>query len=621
MSAQRLQETISDARLDALRQLSIMDTEHDPPFDRIVRMVASFFSVESAGIHLLDDSRQWVKAFEGTRFACAREDSICQFTVEQDGDLIIPDTREDARTRNLSIVTDPPHVRFYAGAPLRTEKGQVVGTLCLIDSQPRSGLSADEQYWFGEFANLVIETMELRVHYHLAQEELQSAIELDAVTGLRNRASLVHAGQRLMEAGRQGVPVGAIKVQLDRMSLINRATGESGNAAVLREAAERLRTLAGPDEMLARGDGDNFILFRVGGQHHELKSLEEWLENRSREVLEAIADPMEVGDQSISISASVGLALFDEGAPVFHVIDAASAASVGAQDGGGNRAVWFTPEAFTDFQQRIDMESELAEAIANDGLAVHYQPIVDVTQSNCIVGVEALVRWPREDRAPVGPDRFIPVAEEVGLIDDLGLWVFERACRDVAAWHARGWDLWVSVNISPVQLNDPDLVGKLTQRASAAGLSCGYIKLEITEAALTDDSGDVDSMLEQLHEAGFLLALDDFGTGYSSLARLIRMPFDTLKVDRGFVNDCPNGPGAAVVISVGGLAGQLGMNLVAEGVEYETHERFLRDNDYILAQGYRYARPMPAAELEQQLESGGNGSEPSPTGPRVSSGS
>jgi len=593
--------TATDARLEALQRLHILDSAHEPPFDRIVRMVADFFGMPNVGIHLLDDERQWVKAFEGQRFTCAREDSVCQFTLAHDDLLVIPDLRADERTRELGIVTGAPHVRFYAGMPLRTREGHAVGTLCLIDTAPRAALDASEERWLREYADLVIETMELRVEYHQSRQELQTAIEFDAATGLRNRASVVREGQSLLDATPAPAGVAAIKIRLDRMDLVMGATGQAGSSAVLRTAAERLQTVTESDDVFGRGEGDTFVMVRVRPLQTDDRQLERWLESKARQLLSRMAEPMTVDRQTLSVTCSIGLAAFSDGTPVYHAVDAAAAASLASRENGGNQAQRFTREAFAGFRERVAVEADLREAIAQRAFAVHYQPIVDMAARRRVVGAEALVRWPRGDQHPVGPDRFIPVAEEIGMIGELGLWVFETACRDLAAWHRQGWTMWISVNLSPLQLHDPGLTEQLAERARAAGVDCSQIKLEITESALAAHTDEVTQTLQRLGAAGFLLALDDFGTGHSSLARLIRMPFDTLKVDRGFVDDCPDGPGAAVVTSVSALAQRLGIKLVAEGVEHAGHERFLLDHGYTLAQGYFYARPMPAAALTDHL--------------------
>lgn len=591
----------SDVRVNALHRLQILDTDYEPPFDRIVRMVADFYSVPHVGIHLHDNDRQWVKAFEGQQFTCPREDSVCQFAIAQQDLLVIPDLSADPRTRELAIVTDPPHVRFYAGMPLRTREGHLVGTLCILADEPRPPLEASEEHWLREFADLVVETMELRVDYHRSQQELRTAIEYDAVTGLRNRASLIHESQHHFDKMPAPVGVTAIKVRLDRMDLVEGATGQQGIRKVLRTVAQRLQAMLAPGDLLGRGEDDSFGIVRVFQMDSDRRKLDRWLDRTASDVMSRLADPMTVGSEQINITTSIGHAAFTDGTPPHYVFDAASAASLASQRNGGNQVQHFEPGAFTEFRERIGMETDLRAAVAEGALTLAYQAVVDMTANGRIIGAEALVRWPRGDKHPVGPDRFIPVAEEIGLIQELGLWVFDAACRDLAAWQRAGHDLWISVNLSPMQLDDPQLAEELARRAQSAGVECSRLKLEITESALAMQLDPMDHAIQQLRSAGFLLALDDFGTGHSSLARLIRMPFDTLKVDRGFVNDCPDGPGAAVVTSVSALANDLGMKLVAEGVEHAGHERFLCDHGYTLAQGYYYARPMTAESLSEHL--------------------
>lgn len=585
------------ARLGALHRLNILDSEYEQPFNRIVRMVAEFFNIPNVGIHLLDDERQWVKAFEGQRFACPREDSVCQFTLSHDDLLVIPDLRDDLRTCDLGIVTGSPYLRFYAGTPLRTRDGYVVGTLCLIACEPRPPLDANQERWLLEFAGLVIETMELRADYHRSQLDLLTAVEFDPITGLRNLASLIREGQRLLDDS-AATSACAMKISLDRMDVVIGAAGQNGNNEVLREAAKRLRAALGPDELLGRGDGDNFVIVRVC----HLQGDDRAFAAISHQVLCCLAEPMAIEGQQFNITASVGYATFADALLVYEVVDSASAASLASQNNGGNQAQRFDPTAFARLRERVSMESALRDAVAGCKFTVHYQPIVDITTGTRVVGAEALARWPRSDGQWIGPDLFIAMAEELGLIHELGLWVFDTACRDLATWSYQGHDLWISVNLSPLQLNDPYLADKLAERAHVAGVDCSRIKLEITESAVSAHIDDFAELMDRLRSAGFLLALDDFGTGYSSLARLIRMPFDTLKVDRGFVSDCPAGPGAAVLTSVSALAHHLGMKLVAEGVEVETQDRFLRSQRYTFAQGYYYARPMPAASLAEFLQ-------------------
>jgi len=584
-------------RLQSLYRLRILDTAAEPPFDRIVEILAELFDVPNVGIHLLDDERQWVKAFKGQEYSCPREDSICQFTIAQQEIVNLSDVREDARLADLGAVSMDDGIRFYAGAPMFTRDGAAVGTLCLIDTEPREALTPEQERSLQAFAQLVVETMELRVDYHMSQRHLQAVVEIDPTTGLLNRSALLRNTLQRLEGITPPAGIVALQVRLDRVNLVTRALGGSGRSSLLRMVGERLKRLVTSDEQLARGDGDAFSLTAVRHQP-DGPALAEWAHERAHRILDRLAEPYEVDGEVIYISATVGAARFDGETPPYYAVDAADAAALVGQEMGGNRVAWFTPEAFTDFQDRLSLENALREAVTTGSLELAYQPIIDLAAGGHVVGVEALVRWPHDGWPQVGPERFIPVAEEIGLIHELGMWVVDAACADLAAWRGRGWQLWVSINLSPVQLREPTLVEDLVARVRAQGVEPSDIKLEITESALATEFDAVQTALQRLHEAGFRLALDDFGTGHSSLARVIRLPFDTIKVDRGFVWDCPEGAGAAVVASLADLARMLTMDAVAEGVETMTHESFLRDHDYKLVQGYYYAHPMPAVEIE-----------------------
>jgi EAL domain-containing protein (putative c-di-GMP-specific phosphodiesterase class I) len=219
-----------------------------------------------------------------------------------------------------------------------------------------------------------------------------------------------------------------------------------------------------------------------------------------------------------------------------------------------------------------------------------------------LVGAEALLRWPQPaGEPPIRPDVFIPLAEELGLMDRIGEQVFEASCAQLRRWRAQpGWQtFWVSVNLSPVQLQDPELAPRFTRIARDAGVTPQDIKLEITEGAFEDGFKVAGPVIDELAEAGFTLALDDFGTGHSSMSRLINMPFRVLKVDRSFVDQCPDGPGAAVVSSLSQLTQSLQLAALGEGVETAEHEGFLRTCGYTYAQGFYYGKPMPAADFRR----------------------
>lgn len=570
------------------------------PLERLMRLVADAFGVADPVIHWSHDDGPRAQTLADRSFSDSGESTICALTVDEGDVLVIPDLREDPRTCDLSCVTGAPGRRFYAGVPLMTPDRRTLGALDLFDGVPGRGLDGVEADRLWQYSRLIVEMAAMRSTNHASLPGEARMVELDAATGLRSRAALVRAAQRMVDTAGEARDIGVIKVRLDGMDRVRAKAGEQGCSDVLRAASARLRELIAPHDMLARGDGDNFLLLRLVDASHERASLEDWLDSLSNQALARFAEPFQGAGQAFRLSASVGSAAFFGHSVIYDVVDAASAASLGSQEDGGNRAKRFTSDALAGCRECEGIELELRGAGLSTDFTVNYQPVVDMT-TGAVAGAEALVRWPRGEGEAVGPDTFVPVAESIGMIHELGMAVFDAVCSDLGHWYRRGWQLEIAVNLSPVQLDAPALADHLARRVRAAGLPCSLIKLEITESALTTHVDAVAQTLAALRAAGFRLSLDDFGTGYSSLARLIHMPFETIKVDRTFVGDAPGGPGAAVVTSVSALARDLGMTLIAEGVEYDEQQRFLLDRGYRYAQGYLYAQPMPAASLSDYL--------------------
>lgn len=583
-------------RLAALQRLDILHSRAEAAFDRIADLAARLFEVPIAAIHLIDDRRQWVKAAHGQSLdELPREQTLCQHPLQQDDVVVIPDTTVDARSRELWYVTGKPEIRFYAGAPLRTREGAVVGTLCLMDTRPRAPLDEAQTALLRQLADLVVETMEMRVAHRQAHSAVVSAVEEDALTGLLNHRGVIHRLRERLgsEAGIRETVV--LEVRLDRLETLQRAHGWTTRNEVLRQAAERLAGGRDGTEIQARTGGDTFLLIR---SFPDTEDASAWADARTSDLLALLREPFVTGNEVFHLSASVGVASHPrDAATPFQLLDAADEAAGEAQDAGGDRVARYRVEHAASHRHRLSIEARLRRTLANGGLEVAYQPIVDIGGPARVVGAEALARWPQPEGNPIGPEVFIPVAEAAGLIGPLGRWVFERSCEQLAQWHADDRRLWLSVNISPMQLANAALADELTATAERAGLRPDTIKLEITESALVADDATVARVLTELREAGFTLALDDFGTGHSSLARLLRMPFHVLKVDRGFVIDCPGGPGAAVVSSLAAFSSRLGIQALGEGVETQAQETFLRDHGYRLAQGYRYAPPLSAADF------------------------
>ncbi len=584
-------------RVDALERLEIVDTDREDTFDDLCRLAAKIFGVELAQIHLLDDEREWVKAAScGTRpRAQPAYQSVCAHTIQHDGILVIPDLSQHGRFCERDFVGGPSGLRFYAGAPLRTNRGHSVGTFCLLDRAPRAQLSDRELDLLGEFASATAHAIELRRAHERAEHNLHQVVTQDALTDVMTRTGLLLALQRRSRDGEQAQPpLSVIELRLQRIDAVKWAYGAARSNRVLIEAARRLRALASHTEMVARIDDMTFAVVRTTAQDGDPPT-QAAVEQRARAVLERLREPFLAGDTSFHVEPVAGIGQLPlHASDPYTLLDVAHEAALRAESSTRDRLCWSDASKAVSQREKLSLEARVRAAIANDGFSIALQPIVDLQSANRCVGAEVLVRWPDSGDPPIGPATFIPLIEELDLVGDLGRSVFVQACDSLLhLQRAHRSDFWLAVNLSPLQLQDERLPHALAAIARDKGVAPESIKLEVTESALVGDFDRAARVLHELTDAGFALSLDDFGTGYSSLSRLIHLPFSTLKVDRSFVWDSPQGPGAAVVMSLAGLASSLGMSTVSEGVEDEVRESFLLRQGYTYGQGFRYAKPQP----------------------------
>lgn len=588
-------------RVDALERLEIVDTDREETFDDLSRLAAKISGVELAQIHLLDDQREWVKAAScGTRpKAQPAHQSVCAHTIQRGDILVIPDLSQDERFHTRDFVTGPGGLRFYAGAPLRTCNGHSVGTFCLLDREPRPELSDRELDLLREFASAAAHVIELRQAHQRAERNLHQVVTQDALTDVMTRTGLLLALQRRGGDGEEPQsPLTIIELRLQRIDAVKWAYGTARSNRVLIEAARRLRALASHNEMVARIDDMTFVVVRTTPQDGDPPS-QVAIEQRARAILERLREPFLAGDTSFYVEPVAGIGQLPRHASdPYTLLDVAHEAALRAESSTGDRLCWSDASKAVSQREKLSLEARVREAIANDGFSIALQPIVELQSANRCAGAELLVRWPDSGDPPIGPATFIPLIEELDLIGDLGRSVFVQACESLARLQREHRsDFWLAVNLSPLQLQDATLPRTLAAIARDKGVAPESIKLEVTESALVDDFDRAARVLHELTDVGFALSLDDFGTGHSSLSRLIHLPFSTIKVDRSFVWDSPDGPGAAVVVSLVGLASSLRMATVAEGVEDEAHESFLCAQGYTYGQGFRYARPQPHASF------------------------
>jgi diguanylate cyclase (GGDEF)-like protein len=386
-------------------------------------------------------------------------------------------------------------------------------------------------------------------------------------------------------------------LDVDQFKVINDSLGHGLGDQLLLAVAERLQASVREGDTVARQGGDEFIL------------LLPWIANAvdaakvARKVLEAIRQPFHLEGHDLYLTASIGISVYpDDGDTVAALIKNADSALYRAKERGRDGAQLYAPAMNAQAADRLNLESSLRRALPLGQFELYYQPVVDAVTLEA-VGVEALLRWRHPERGLLAPGDFINLAEVTGLVGQIGAWALRTACGQAKRWHDSGLDrLLLSVNVSPRQFLEGDLVSQVASALDESGLDPSLLELEITESVAMQHAEATRGMLGRLKALGVRVAIDDFGTGYSSLAYLKRFPLDTLKIDRSFVQDIHDDPvAAAISTAVIVMAHTLKLRVVAEGVEREQQRDFLAANGCDCMQGYLFGRPVPATTCESVL--------------------
>ncbi len=460
--------------------------------------------------------------------------------------------------------------------------------------------------WLGGLLGLLLGYYLLR---HQEQQMRYSALH-DLLTGLPNRALFIdRLNQRLETAKRHDHTGAVLFIDLDRFKTINDSLGHSVGDQLLREVGQSLQGLLRSEDTVARLGGDEFVVL-LAELDSDAEAVVTEVQAITEKILETLAQPYRVDARELYASASIGIALFShESQNANEVLKQADVAMYRAKEVGGNCSQFFLPSMQHAAEKRLDAEHALRRALECGEFLLYYQPIIDIRQPGRIVGAEALLRWQHPERGVVFPLEFIDVAEETGLILDLGSWVVHEACRQIREWETKTPYLdygRISINISPRQFQQADFVSKLISAVEAAGVDPTRLYLELTENLLVKNIDDVAGKMRELKACGFQFSIDDFGTGYSSLAYLKQLPLDTLKIDQSFVRDIATDPNdAAIVESILVMSSRMGFRVVAEGVETDEQLLFLTERKCDLYQGYLYSQPVPAEEFAMLLQKGG----------------
>lgn len=449
----------------------------------------------------------------------------------------------------------------------------------------------------GQVTNYLILGEDISIRKRYEQQLLRQA-NYDVLTGLPNRMlALDRLKLALAQAQRENTLVGVMFLDLDNFKHINDTMGHDAGDNLLVEAARRISSSLRGTSTVARLGGDEFLVVLPGLQGADSTT------QVAERILHTFSTPFNLNNQEVFVSTSIGIAIYPTDSDNSGtLLQNADAAMYQAKSKGKSAYERFSPEMKEVSHERLQIESRMRRALELNEFELYFQPIVE-TSSGKLSGAEALLRWNNPSMGMVMPDKFIPLAEETGLIIPIGEWVLDQACRSAVRWEeTTGSKLGISVNVSPRQFRDPGFVDAVLRAIRTSGLTPQQLELEITERLILDNTIETSDILSRLDKEGVRLSVDDFGTGYSALSYLKSYPFDTLKIDKSFVQDVNSKQeDASLVRAIINMAHSLGLKVIAEGVEDEAQTHFLTKERCDYSQGYYYSRPIPELEYEDWL--------------------
>ncbi|MEW6495928.1 MAG: EAL domain-containing protein [Cyanobacteriota bacterium] len=447
-------------------------------------------------------------------------------------------------------------------------------------------------------------------HFHTelqqAKEQLNYLIHHDSLTNLPNRLSLRERFKQVkLKNSDSEKLVTVLCLGLDRFNQINDNLGHAVGDLLLKAVAERIKACVGNHDIVARLNAAQFAIILTFDKSDSCPTTQykKVVGDVAQNILNQLSQTFELGTRELFVTASIGIALDPrDGTDIEQLLNHANTAMLQAKQQGGDQYEFYSVAFNIGSSERLALQSSLRHALERQELLVYYQPQVDL-KTGQIVGAEALVRWQHSERGLISPDKFIPIAEETGLIIPIGEWVLQTACKQTKIWQEAGFsDLRIAVNLSSRQFSQIDLRHQLVSILMEIGLDPKYIELELTESMLVQNTEVAIRRLNALKSLGVEIAIDDFGTGYSSLSYLQQFPFNILKIDRCFIRNITENPNnAAITRAIIEMAKSLNLKLIAEGVETEAELSFICQHQCDVMQGYIFSPPLPAHEFEQLL--------------------
>ncbi|SFV02758.1 sensor domain-containing phosphodiesterase [Pseudoduganella namucuonensis] len=572
-------------RVAALRELGILDSHTSEYFDTATRLAMSVFGTAGAYISLIDSDRQWIKASVGF---CTpgetREESFCDHTIRRADVMVVDDALLDPRFVDNPAVAGPPHVRFYAGAPLLTPEGYAIGALCVIDSAPRA-MDPAQRARLREMAAMVMSHISLR----------RAVGHVDAVSGMPNKYQLE---ADLKQQGREAAGEERVLVYLDLPDAatafeIASVLGVAAHDELVRSAGQKLKRLFRGRATVYHVTDARFAVLSGDGDTGGFVAFARAQEPALQEPLMDLNVPLNLP----SFGGIVVFRLCPDSA-----MDAPRKASSAVNQALLAQRRWSAYDGDADARQRraFRLLNDVREGLRADAFQLVYQPKHDLASGACL-SAEALLRWRHPELGFISPAEFIPLIEKTALIKPLTDWVLRTAIRQAAQWHAAGRPVKIAINLSALNFEEGDICQRLAAACAESGLPPRYVEIECTEGVWMESP----AILQTLHgirALGMSLALDDFGTGYSNFAYLQKVPATVVKVDQSLVRNVHTNPrDQRIVRSLIALARELGYEVVAEGVETAESLALIREWGCHVAQGYHFAKPLPAADFIEHI--------------------
>jgi diguanylate cyclase (GGDEF)-like protein/PAS domain S-box-containing protein len=564
---------------------------------QLTGIFGSVLLLDDAGIYLRHGAapslaEEYIKAVDGVRIG--PNVGSCGSAAYRRLPIIVSDISTNPLWDDYRELAARYGYRSCWSIPIFSHQGAVLGTFAMYSRTVREPTATEMSLIevATRIAGIAIERKQNEDRIHFMANH-------DALTGLPNRTLLKdRLSQAILYAERYDRWATVVFIDLDNFKFVNDSLGHNAGDEFLKLVAERMVQCVRPTDTVVRLGGDEFVIL-LFDQPKNVDLISETLQK----IRKAIADPIRIDGRDLKVMSSIGIANYPkDGTDADTLIANADAAMYRAKEIGRDNFQFFTPELNTKVHEKFVLQGELRNAVAHDEFLLLYQPQVDL-RTGQVFAVEALIRWKHPRLGIVSPDRFIPIAEETGLIVPIGDWVLHEACRQNKAWQDAGMPpMTVSVNVSARQFKERDLVRRVAHSLEKSGLEARYLELELTESLIMQDVEAAIAMMRQLQALGIHLSIDDFGTGYSSLAALKKFPVTRLKIDKSFINDLTVSENdRAVASAVISLGQKLNLRVIAEGVETEEQVAFLRENNCDEMQGYHFSRPVSPEKIEELL--------------------